>query len=80
MTKKELEEKVRILERTINVQQLLINQLQVLLDNGVMAPSIDPDACPMGGKHEYNTHTTGGWMCKCGKTMPFSPKAGTIIM
>jgi len=77
MTKKEQEKRIEELEELVNHQKRLIDLLYIQLDEKQIV--FNPDACPMGGNHEFNHHDTGGWMCKCGKRQPyqFSPSITT---
>jgi len=72
MTKKELLELIEVQKGQIDLMRSIIEtqreMISVLRSQPFISP--DPDDCPMGGKHDFNRHTSGGWVCKCGKTMP----------
>ncbi len=80
MTKKELEQLVKTQKKQIELLNVVVELQKQLLYKyeGELKIEFDPDACPMGGKHDFNTHTSGGWVCKCGKTAPHVSFPSTI--
>ena len=79
MTKKQLEKRIEELENLVEIQQRLLEMLKPIHEYNFIYSSVNNDDCPMGGKHEFNTHTSGGLMCRCGKTKPHDIPPTTIM-
>ena len=82
MTKKDLEKRVGELEELVNHQKKMIDMLYIHAPIGVTlnySPNVDDSTCPMGGMHNYK-HSSAGWTCICGKTLPMESFPSTTSL